>query len=597
MSSAPYPSLSLNSGERNQKGPAYFLQSPSVYYTKVGANFKYSRNGGKTVARKYGVLKKPLNINELNAKKEKPKESALQQSIAGMEKTSEAALEGVEISSDIAQTRTTLNETFKDCFDIGFREFAIGSRQTKCLLIYMDGAVKKDEIDGNILRPLMTDIRLTSPELIPEQKNLIEILKNTSISSNEVVDLKLMKDAVKHVLLGFCVLFIDGNQSGLAFATKGWQHRSVEDPSVEPVLRGPHDGFTEDLRVSTSLIRRRIKTPDLKMEKFEIGRLSKTEVVLAYIKGIADDKILSELRERLGRIDIDMILDSSYIEHLIEDSPLSPFPQTEVTERPDSCAEAIAGGRFVILADGSPFALIIPAVFARLLASPEDNYVRTYYATFIRLLRYAAFALALLGPSLYIAITTFHQEMIPTPLLVTIAASRAEVPFPAVVEALLMEITFDLIREAGERLPRYISQALSIVGVLVIGQTAVQAGLVSQSMVIVVSITAIASFTIPKLDMSRSVRLLRFPIMILAATLGIFGLIMGILVILIHMTSLRTYGVPYLSPFAPLTPEDWKDMVLKFPVWAIRKRLSFIQHDNVTKAKEDLMPKPPANDK
>ena len=549
------------------------------------------------MARKYGVLKRPLNINELNTKKEKAKNNVLEKSIASIEKNGEDALEGMEISPDIAQNRTTLNEIFKGCFDIGFREFAIGSGQTKCLLVYMDGAVNKDEINENILKPLMNDIRLTSPDLIPEQQNLIEILKTTSISNNEVVDTKLMKDAVKHVLLGYCALFIDRNESGLSFATKGWQHRSVQDPTVEPVLRGPHDGFTEDLRVSTSLIRRRIKTPDLKMEKFEIGRLSKTEVVIAYVKGIADDGILNELRQRLGRIDIDIILDSSYIEHLIEDSPLSPFPQTEVTERPDSSAEAVTLGRFVILVDGSPFALIVPTVFPRLLTSPEDNYVRAYYATFIRLLRYVAFALALLGPSLYIAITTFHQEMIPTSLLTTIAASRADVPFPAIVEALLMEITFDLIREAGERLPRYISQSLSIVGVLVIGQTAVQAGLVSQAMVIVVSITAIASFTIPKLNMSRSVRLLRFPIMILSATLGIFGLIMGLLIILIHMASLRTYGVPYLSPLAPLTLEDWKSIVLRFPEWALRKRPSFIQHNNLTREKEGLMPKPPSNDK
>jgi spore germination protein KA len=352
-------------------------------------------------------------------------------------------------------------------------------------------------------------------------------------------------------------------------------------------------GFIEEISINTSLLRRIIKTPKLKMERFIIGTLSQTEVVVSYIEGIADAGILSEIRERLNRIDTDVIIDSGFLEGFIEDNPFSIFPQITNTERPDTSAAALAEGRFVILVDGTPFVLIVPTTFSYFLVAAEDYYDRFYFATFVRMLRYFAFALALFGPAVYIGITTFHPEMIPTSLFISIAVSRADVPFPALAEAMLMEVTFELMREASARLPTIIGQSLSIVGALVIGQTAVQAGLVSSALIIVVAVTGIASFSIPKFHIARAVRLLRFPMMLLAATMGLYGIIMGVLMLMIHMASIRSFGVPFLSPLAPINIEGWKDVFIRFPFWAMNKRPVFIQQNNVTRTKKDLMPKPP----
>jgi spore germination protein KA len=266
------------------------------------------------------------------------------------------------------------------------------------------------------------------------------------------------------------------------------------------------------------------------------------------------------------------VLESGYLEEFIEDNPYSPFPQVVHTERPDRVTASLLEGRVAILTDGTPFALIVPAEFITLMQSPEDYYERYMVATAIRWLRYIGFAMSLLLPSLYIAITTFHQEMIPTRLLISLAAAREGVPFPALVEALMMEFTFEALREAGIRLPRAVGQAVSIVGALVIGQAAVQAGIVSPLMVIVVAITGIASFMNPAFNIALTMRLMRFPLMLLAATLGLFGVMVGILAILIHLAGLRSFGVPYLSSLAPLHTKDLKDVAVRAPWWAMDNR-------------------------
>ncbi len=524
----------------------------------------------------------------------KVKDKRVEQIIESVEQYGENVAEELPLTGKVEETHIKLAEIFKNCYDIVLRRFTVGKDRTECLLAYIEGIVDKTRVNDNILKALMTETRQAEDKGGPVGPgSLMEMVRNTSISVGRVEEVFTMKEVVRHILAAGCVLFMDGSSHALVIHTIGELGRSVEQPVSETVVRGPFEAFTERLNVNTALLRKRIKSPDLKMEKFVLGRLSKTDVVLVYVRGLADEGTLDEIRERINRIDTDMIVDSSYIEQFIQDSPFSPFPQAEAAEKPDGCAAALAEGRFVILVDGSPISILVPAVFVHFLGSSSDYYERFYFASFIRLIRYISLLIALLGPSIYIALTTYHQEMIPTPLLINIAIGRAEVPFPAIIEALLMEITFEILREAGVRLPPPVGQAVSIVGALVVGEAAYQAGIVSRAMVIVVAITGIASFTIPAFNTGISIRLLRFPIMFLAAALGVFGIIMGVLTILIHMASLRSVGVPFLSPITPVSLGDWKDAVVRFPLWSLRTRPAFIQKNNVVRMKKGLMPGPP----
>jgi spore germination protein KA len=380
-------------------------------------------------------------------------------------------------------------------------------------------------------------------------------------------------DCVNRLSLGNPVILL-GKNWGLALALSKWDKRSVEEPSSESVVRGPREGFIEALGVNIAMLRRRIRSPQLKIHKMEVGNLSKTNVAIAYIEGVAENTLIEEIQNRIRRIDVDWPMDSG-IEEYIEDNSFSPFPQWLDTERPDVVVANLVEGRVAILVDGDPFALIAPVTFYSFLQTPEDYYQRIPIANAIRWLRYIFTVIALLLPSLYVAVITYHQEMVPTTLLVSMAASREQVPFPALVEALIMEITFEALREAGVRLPKQIGSAVSIVGALVIGEAAVAAGIVSAPMVIVVAITGIASFTIPRYTAGIALRLLRFPIMFLAGTLGLLGIMLGIIAIVIHLCSLRSLGVPYLQPMAPMIWREMKDVLIRQPMWASNTRPHF----------------------
>ena len=299
-----------------------------------------------------------------------------------------------------------------------------------------------------------------------------------------------------------------------------------------------------------------------------------------YLNGIVNDKLVEEARIRLGRIDIDAVFESGNIEELIQDETFTPFPTLYNTERPDVIAAGIMEGRIAILVDGTPFVLMAPALFTQFYQSAEDYYQRADFATLLRLLRYVCFFISLLAPSLYIAITTFHQELLPASLLISLAAQREGIPFPAFIEAVVMEITFEILREAGVRLPKTVGQAVSIVGALVIGQAAVEAGLVSPAMVIIVAITAISNFVIPSFNMGITIRILRFLLMLIAASFGLFGVTVGLIAIVLHLCSLRSFGIPYMSPMAPFILADQKDTIFRFPQWALYARPRLISQKN-----------------
>ncbi|MCY0875820.1 MAG: spore germination protein [Firmicutes bacterium] len=386
------------------------------------------------------------------------------------------------------------------------------------------------------------------------------------------------------------LLLIDGEDKALALSVSGWPQRAVAEPETEAVIRGPREAFTENVRTSTALIRRRIHTPDLKMESMQIGRYTQTQVVLCYIENLASPNLIQEVKQRLNRIEIDAVLESGYIEELIEDTPWSPFPQIQNSERPDVVVSLLLEGRFAILTDGTPFALVAPIGLTGAMASPEDYYERYLIATMIRWLRGVFIGVATYLPALYVAITTFHQEFLPFPLLLSIAASRENTPYPAMIEALIMEFTFEAIREAGVRMPKALGSAISIVGALVVGQAAVQAGLVSAPMVIVVSITGIASFTIPRFNFSIAIRMLRFPIIILAGLFGIFGIVFSAICITLHLCNLRSFGVPYTSPMAPLSLEGAKNSLMRAPWWSMRKRPGQENKSNQTRQSDATTP-------
>jgi spore germination protein KA len=388
------------------------------------------------------------------------------------------------------------------------------------------------------------------------------------------------------------MLLMDGSPKGIALGSREWVDRGVQEPSSQTVVRGPKDGFTETLRTNTALIRRRIKDPNLWLETKQIGEKTQTDVAIMYLKGVANDKTVSELQSRLNRIKIDAILESGYIEELIQDEVYTPFPTVYNTERPDAVAAALLEGRIAIFVDGTPFVLIVPALMVHFFQSSEDYYQRADIATLIRILRYFSFFLALLTPSLYIAVSTFHQEMLPTPLLISLASQREGVPFPAFVEAMMMEVVFEILREAGVRMPRAIGSSISIVGALVIGQAAVEAGFVSATMVIIVSLTAICSFVFPANSMAMAFRMLRFLFMILAATFGLYGIILGLIVMVLHLNSLRSFGLPYLAPNAPFILQDQKDNIIRLPHWSLLKRPRLISKNDTDRG-DVSAPKPP----
>ncbi|MGO4886795.1 spore germination protein [Anaerobacillus sp. MEB173] len=408
---------------------------------------------------------------------------------------------------------------------------------------------------------------LVNQQSTTQQRNKFTSILEKKISVSDVKEIQTYSDVISEISAGHPVIFIDQCNSAFSVGLAKWEKRAIEEPSAESVIRGPREGFIESIGVNTAMLRRRIRSPKLKLEQMEIGRITKTTVILSYIDGLADQTLIDEAKSRLNRIDIDGVLESEYIEEFIEDNPSSPFPQILNTERVDVISSYLLEGHIAIFVDGSPFVLVAPITFYSLMQASEDYYQRPMLSTAIRWLRYLFIIIALLLPSLYVAVLTFHHEMVPTTLLISMAASREPIPFPAVIEALLMEIMFEALREAGLRLPKQVGAAVSIVGALVIGQAAVEAGIVSAPMVMVVAVTGIASFSIPRYNAGMALRMLRFPMLILGGMLGLLGIMLGVIAIVVHLCTLRSFGVPYLSPMAPMKGKDMKDVLMRLPRW------------------------------
>ncbi|GIO15217.1 spore germination protein KA [Cohnella xylanilytica] len=473
--------------------------------------------------------------------------------------------------------------------DLVVRELVFGSARERAAAVYIDNMVDKKMVGEFVLRSIMGGSEGEEPDPLS-----MDSLKNRLLPVGEASVVSEWNEVLAAILNGDTALFVNGRAEAIIASTRGGEYRSVEEPSSEVLIRGPKEGFTESIATNISLVRRRLKTPNLWMDAVKIGKVSQTSVAILYLKGIASDKIVEEIKRRLKRIETDGILESGNIEEFIRDHPFSLFPTLLNTERPDSVAANLLEGRIAILIDGTPFVLVAPTTFFMFFQSAEDYYQNFQFAIFIRALRYVAFVISLLGPSIYVAAISFHQEMIPTSLLISLAAQREGVPFPALIEAFLMEASFEILREAGVRMPRAIGQAVSIVGAIVLGQAAVQAGIVSSAMVIVVSLTGIASFTTPAFNMGLSIRLLRFIVMISAGLFGFFGIALSGIIITAHLCSLRSLGVPYMAPYAPFIPADQKDAIFRLPLWAHRTRPRLVSPTNRTRMANNE-PSPPAD--
>lgn len=377
------------------------------------------------------------------------------------------------------------------------------------------------------------------------------------------------------MLSGNCVFLAEGENKFYSVFTSRIERRGIEEPTTQSVVRGPREGFSEDIAKNILIIKKRINNNSLRMINLNVGRVCKTKVAIMYIEGIAKKDIVNEVKKRIEKIKVDAVHDSSYIEELTKDDPYSVFPTYLSLEKSDSVSAALLQGKVAILVDGTPFVLTVPAVFFDFLQSSEDYYHHYIVASMMRIIRFITFYFVLLVPSAYVAITTYHQEILPTALLINIAAQREDVPFPVLFETFLMEFTFEILREAGIRIPRAIGAAISVVGGVVIGQVAVEAGIMSAAVVIVVSFTAISSFSIPNYEMSSALRAVRFVFMILAGALGLYGLFMGIIILWLHLCKIKSVTVPYVTPLTPFIPRENKDTLIRFPLMENKKQDSW----------------------
>lgn len=507
----------------------------------------------------------------------------------------------IAIESKLDNNIRFLEEMFDNWCDIVKKRFELSrmGRAYSVYIMYIDGLADNEMVERTITHPILyewkDDYRVNARNALNEDNLTIDkMCEDTNEQKEEkkfawdidvmfhreteAVDMKsvsTMREAVDAVLGGDTAIFVDGQKKAIILSTKKYPTRSIETPEKESGLKGPRDSFNENFRSDTALIRRRIKDTNLKLEQGTIGVRTKTVYGMMYMEDLVEQSLLDSIKDKLKSFEIDGIFDSGMLVHLLEDKWYSPFPQVQTTERPDKAASAILEGRVVLLVDNSPEVIILPATFNSFFQAADDYYNRFAVGTFARIIRYIAAYLSVLLPALYVAITCFYPQVLPTDFMLAIIGARNEVTFPVVVEVLLMEFLFELLREAGIRLPGQMGNTIGVVGGLIVGQAAVDASLVSTIVVIVVALTAICSFAIPNEEFASTFRLLKFVMIILAAVLGLYGILLGILVIQIHLASLESFGIPYMMPLTAGTVDDeieYQDFVMRKPIFTMTKR-------------------------
>ncbi|MBB6021711.1 spore germination protein KA [Paenibacillus sp. JGP012] len=460
-----------------------------------------------------------------------------------------------------------INE-FGHSSDLNVRTFQVpGAADSPVAVVYMEGMTDTEKINDFVTHSLMSVNALNDalpPD--PDAGTLFDFLQSRALSTGDTHILNQWDNMINSILSGSLIILIDGSTTCITVNLQSSNERSIMPPETEINIRGPKDSFTESIGTNISLIRRRLKSPNLWLESMNIGAVTNTQVAMMYLQDVAPQHLVEELKQRLKDINIDAILESGYIEDLVQDDAITPFPTVFNSERPDVVVGNLLEGRIAVLVDGSPNTLILPTTFSQFFKAAEDYYQRFDFTILMRIIRYFSFFIVILLPSIYIAVMTYHHEMIPTLLVINLLAQREGVPFPIVIEALLMELAFEIMREAGTRMPRAVGQAVSIVGAVVLGQAAVQAGIVTAMMVIIVSLTGIASFTLPGYTLTNAARLIRFPLILAASILGFYGIIIAMIMLIAHLASLKSFGVPYLSPFSPFDLEGQKDTIWRSPM-------------------------------
>ena len=447
--------------------------------------------------------------------------------------------------------------------DIIIRNFSLicKNKTYKSFIVYIDGMVDSNLINHFILKPLMLrnlnntfTKKLTKNKFTIHKKNgdnLPEYIYNNLVPQNNLSMQSKFSEIISSINSGNCVLFVDTLNIAYDLDVKGFKQREINKPQIENIIKGPQEAFVENIRTNTSILRRLTNNENLIIENIEIGELSKTKCALCYMQNIANGDLITEAKFRLNNLSIDSLVSSGELEQLIQDDNVAGIPQIISTERPDKCVKALMQGRAIIIVNGNPYALIIPSVLTDFLASPEDSNQNPLFANFLKFIRFVAFIITLLLPGMYIAVTNFHQELFPTELLFSILVARENVPFPIIFELLLMEISFELIREGGLRTPSAIGSTLGIVGALILGDAAVAANIVSPILIIIVAITGLSSFVIPNFAFGFHLRVYRFIFTILGYIAGFLGIGIGIYVYTATVCSIKCFGVSYVSPISP----------------------------------------------
>ena len=482
-------------------------------------------------------------------------------------------ISSISLSSSLEENISLLTDAFKETNDIVFHYSQINNK-TGCL-VYLS-----EMVDDQALLAIKKDLSTYSPDLK---------------DGNQLNDLPSI---VRKLLSGYSILMSDEMDHVVLFNSTHATGRAVAEPSTERTIRGPQEGFVEDIHTNLRLIRRKLRTPVLKIEHLTLGKLSNTQISIVYIKGIADDEIVKEVHQRLSRVDMDAVLDSHYLESMIKDSPRSPFPTVFSTERPDRVCGGLLDGKVAIITDGTPFALTVPTMFVEFLHSAEDYYDTSLIASVIRWIRLLGLLVTLILPAFIVALTTFHQDLLQTPFLLRIAATRENVPYPILIEGIFMLLTFELIREAGLRMPKLFGGAtVTILGLVLIIQVAVQAGIFGPIMAVVVSVSALISFILPNYAFHQIIRFCGIPLLILAGFFGFMGIIVGLMFGLVHVVSLRSFGVPYFSPVSPARKEGWKDVFIRAPWWAMETRTPGLGIENIGRSGEGNAAKSPGSNR
>lgn len=523
-----------------------------------------AKNGKRTVV---DGVKQPIPINEMNEKKREKKDSS-----------ANALFIDTSINVNLEYIKQRYSADINGDFVIREFKVIVMNKDYSVFICFFDGLVDTIVVNMSIIQPLMT---LSTLPVNTKDQTVRDVVYNHLIPQSQIKICRTYQEVVDEVNFGGLGIFIDGLDVAFACDVKGWEHRNVEQPTSELNIRGPKESFNEINRKNSALIRKIIKDENLIVEDILVGERSKTPCSMVYIKNLANDSLVREVRRRIKSIKIAYLRDAGELEQFLEDSPYLPAPQMLLTERPDRVASYLSEGRVGIIVHGSPFAIVVPVTFFNLIHSPEDYYLRYPYATFLRLIRILGILFTLLLPSFYLAVTNYHHEMLPTDLLLAIASAREKVPFPTVISIFIMEIAFELIREAGIRIPGPIGPTLSIVGALILGQAAVAANLVSPILIIVVALTAIGSFAIPDFSLGYSFRALRFIYIILASFAGLLGISLGIFIHLLVLVHAKSFGVPFMVPFAPKTSRTRTNAILKTPLWKEEDRPDFINPKDI----------------